>query len=250
MKLSGPAPSEVFTFRKFRAGADPEDIPLRIQLLTTEQMMNAIISAQHEAKRRKEIPKEYGDAYHEAQAHELLAWALRREELEDIAGTQQYRRVFVSAQQVRDAFTEPEQAYLLNCYELVKAKYGILEDLEDEDIEEWVSRLADGMRGVHFLAQLDSRQYPAALLRMAQWAARLCQRLGYQLPDSLDGSESTSETLGSGTSYSTEPPVALSTTGDQVDAPHDRVLTREEARASVRSARKKRAKAAKTDGAS
>ncbi len=235
-----PAPSEEFYFTRQRP-EDEEDerMHIRVQILRTDELHGCIIAAQKYAKKRGELPKEYGDVYQEAQGIEVAWRCLVHPEMVEFEGKKIYRRIFVNAEQCRLAFTEAEIAYVLNLYEYVKAKYSILEDFQEEDLELWIARLGEGMNGALFLGLLDSQHWPDLLLRLAQRAHSLYQTLGYQLPSLSDTSESDQESSESGTSSSIEPPAASTVPASdeesaRLDMPSNRIITKEEAKKKAR----------------
>lgn len=222
-------PSDVFDFVRVLPNGTRKNIPVRVQLLSVEENHAALIAAQDYAKKRGEIPKDYGDVYREAQAVELLARALRHvEKRERPDGTSYYPPLFVSSQQLRASFNEPEMAQCLNMYELVKAKFGAIEGFAEEDLDVWVERLREPLAGPFFLSRLDSTHWPELIYSLARRVWSLYEVLGQTPSSSLDTSESDLSSSGAGTTSFTELPSASSSEGESL--PTDHLLTRDEAR--------------------
>ncbi len=232
------APSEVFDFVRVMPNGERVLIKIRVQLQRAEDNIDALVEAQGTAKTKKETA-DYGDIYKEAQAHELLARALRATEEHPLPdGTKHYPPLFVGAAHLRTAFTESELAVLLNCYHIVKAKYGPLEFLEKEDAETWIARLSDPLRGPFFLSQLDSLHWPGLLFLIATVARDLYASAGLELPTLDVSSESPSEESTPDTGSSGAPPVVSSTQDPELKVPTGRLMTAEEAAALVKDRQK------------
>lgn len=232
------APSEVFDFVRVMPNGERVLIKIRVQLQRAEDNIQALVEAQNTARAKKET-EGYGDIYKESQAHELLARALRATEVHALADDPNfYPPLFVSAAHLRTAFTESELAVLLNCYHIVKAKYGPLELLEKEDAETWIARLSDPLRGPFFLSQLDSLHWPGLIFLLATVARDLYQSAGLELPTLDVSSGSPSEDSTEDTGSSGAPPLVSSTQDPELKVPTGKLLTAEEAAEFVK-ARKK-----------
>lgn len=228
--LFAPAPSEEFTFEKKQPDGSVKAYRVRVCLLRVEHEHEALVEAQKYAKQRGELPKEYGDVYREGQAVELVARCLCHPEIRDRPdGTSYYPRIFTSAAQLRQSFTAPEIALVLNMYEIVKAKYGPAQHIIPDEIQLWAERLSDPdtMRGATFLASLDSQAWPTLLLLFAQELRRIRESSGAPPLTSPDMSESDPESSDPGTGSFTSLPSGSSADGTEL--PGDRLLTPEEA---------------------
>lgn len=206
---------------------------IRVRLITVEQSHEAIQRAQAYAKSRKEDSRSYSDIYTEAQAIEVLTIAVCQPERTTLPdGKMFYGQRFVNAEHMRKALTQNEMAYLLNCFEVVKGFYGSMESVFNrEEVETWVAKLSDPVRGPFFLAQLDSAHWLALLLSVAEMAAEQSRSLGRELTDLLGFSESDPENSDTGTTSSsgqhndTSGPKAAplpSATTNNVEVPTDR----------------------------
>lgn len=229
-KLLDGAPGDEFTIRHWTPEGREVKLRLRLQLQRTEENQQAILAAQQSAQERGEL-KGYGDIYRESQAVELLQRAIRRpEKHERPDGTSFYPHLFTDAYQLRQSLTESTMGVLLNCYEIVKAKYGAIESLEERDAETWIARMSDPLRGPFFLSQLDSRHWPGLISLLAGIARDLCQELGRPLPNSDGIWESDQESSTSDTGDSSKPPSVSSTADPDLEVPTDHIVTRDEAR--------------------
>lgn len=229
-------PSEVFDFVQTLANGERVKTQIRVQLLRSEQDIEALQAAQATARAAKE-GSEYGDIYKEAQAHELLARALRSVVAHEVvpgSGKEQYPPLFVSAAHLRRAFNATEMAVLLNCYHIVKAKYGALETLEKGDAETWIARLSDPLRGPFFLSQLDSLHWPGLISLLAAMCKDLYQLAGLEPPTLPPISESTPEDSTSDTGSSGPQPSVSSTQDPSLKVPAGALLTKEQAREIVK----------------
>jgi hypothetical protein len=148
-------------------------------------------------------------------------------------GTKYWRRHFVDAAHLRTAFTEAEIALCLNMYELVKAKYSMIEDFEERELDMWAARLSDELGAPFFLSLLDSTQWPELLTSLARRVRDLSKSLGQPLPNLQDFSESEQQTSEAGTTGSSPSPEA-SWSGPDAKIPNGSLLTSSEARAMVR----------------
>lgn len=229
-KLIEGAPSEEFDFVHWDPEGRKQTSRIRVQLLRVEENLQAIHDAQQTAKELGEVGT-YGDIYKESQAVELIQRALRQTtKVTSPDGTAYYPCVFTDSRQVRASLTEPAMAVILNCYEIVKAKFGAIESLEEKDAEAWIARLSDPLRGPFFLSQLDSRHWPGLIFLLAGMARSLYESLSLPLP-SLDGtSDSQDESSTADTGSSGEQPSASSTADPDLAVPVGKVLTRDEAR--------------------
>jgi hypothetical protein len=206
-------------------------MPYRMQLLSTEDSLQALKDAQATAKERGEV-EGYGDIYKESQAHELLIRAMRHRDLRELSdGTSYYPPIFVEAWQLRKALTELEMAALLNAYEITKSTFAVVEGLEAHDAESWIARLSDPLRGPFALAALDSLHWRPCILMLAQVARRLLEESGQKLPSLDSSSESDPDSSTSSTGSSGPPPSASSTGPDAVQVPGDRLISKDEAAA-------------------
>lgn len=231
--LMDPSPSEVFVLKRWDdASGTFKDFRVRVRLLRIEQMHEALAAAQRYAQERGEL-KDYGDIYREAQGVEVVLRALCRPDPHDANGRKMFLPMFVDAKQLRSSFDEPEMAQVLNMYEIVKAKYGAIEDMDDSQLEFYLERLADGMQGAYFLAHLDSKQWPRLIFSLAHLALSYRNSLSQITGDSLSSSESEPATSESGTTdFSTLPDARLE--GSETQLPLDKLLTPEDARALVK----------------
>jgi hypothetical protein len=222
-------PSELFQFKKVQPDGAVKDYPVRVKLLRLEQNHQVLRDAQAYAKRQGEAAGSYGDLYHEAQSVEMLTLALARtEEITLQDGTRFYPPIFTDSAQLRASFTAPEMAQCLNMYEIVKAKYGAIEDFTEDELSIWRERLADPLRAGFFLHQLDSAHWPQLMCALAREARDLRSQLGLQQSTSLDSSESDPmSSTGTTGSFSTLPE-GQSANGEPL--PTDHLLTAEEAK--------------------
>lgn len=224
------APSEVFDFERITPDGTRKRVPIRVKLLRVEENHQAILAAQRYAKERGEL-REYGDIYREGQACEVLWRALCHVEKRTVpSGHDYYPPLFTSAKQLRESFTEPEMVLGLNCYEIVKARFGVLENFSEEQLDLWVSRLSEVMAGPYFFARLDSSAQLELALALALRVRSLYAELGRTLPDWQQDSASDSETSPSGTGDSTGPVSALSSDGSETPSSAEGVSSREAAR--------------------
>lgn len=236
--LLEPSPSMVFHLDRREPNGTTKRHALRVRMLRITEDITCLANAQAYAKERGEVSKDYGDIYREAQAVEVLTLALCH--LEDRTrndGTKYFPPRFTDPQQLRDSFTAPELAQCMNMYEIVKAKYGALEDFHPAETERWIARLADPLRGAYFLSALDSQAWPLLLLHMAQWGRSLCLEIGRPLPSSEDISESDPPSSDEDTGFSSLPH-AESQEGDEL--PTDKLMTAEQARERAKQMRKKK----------
>jgi hypothetical protein len=204
-----------------------------LQMQRGEENTQALIDAQKSAKERGEL-QGYGDVYRESQAVEILQRAIRRPEKHTRPdGTSFHPHIFTDPYQLRCSMTEPAMAVLLNCYEIVKAKYGATESLEEREAETWIARMSDPLRGPFFLAQLDSRHWPGLISLLAGMLRDLYQRHGLPLPNSDGIWDSDQENSSSDTGTSGELPTASSMDDPDIEIPNDRQLSRDDARTLV-----------------
>lgn len=236
--LATPSPSLPFELKRRQEGGGVKSFPVRVRVLHPHETDDVLACAQAYAKKRGELGKEYADIYREAQAVELLLRAVCDPELkENPDGTRSWRRMFVSADQLRSALFEYELAQLLNCYEVTKAYYRIGPQFSDKQIDDFIEKLADEFAGPFFLGQLDSADVPELIFSLARRAMELRELAGWTPSDSRSASESTSQSSGTGTSDFTELPEALLTASEPPLAmPTDKLMTREQARALVQGA--------------
>lgn len=220
------APSKVFDFIKTQPNGERTKTKFRMRVLRIEENHSAIVDSQKYAKTRGEL-EGYGDIYREAQAVELLTMALCHVEAQPRPdGTSFYPQVFTDSRQLRASFNEPELGVLLNCYQIVKSEYGSLETLDQQNVETWIARLSDELRGPFHLSQLDSLHWPGLILSLAKMVASLQSELGLPrliLPDTLESAQPSSDLA---TGDSSQPPSALL---DGEEVPSDKILTRDEA---------------------
>lgn len=241
-------PSEVFEFRRHymvQGQIKPRNEPVRIQLLTLQDEFDALKSAQEFARHMGEVPAEYGDIYKESQAVEIAWRCMYR--VNPVPNPnddgEHFVHYFASPQQLRETLRTREIGAILSMYEIVKAKYGALESFMDEgELDKWVARLSDEVMGGHFLARLDSQDWPQLIFSLASRVATLSQRCGVTLPswhDSLDSdeSETSAKDTGSSSGQQSELPAsgASSTDGIEVEGTTDPVA---EARRAMTEARK------------
>lgn len=226
------APGEPFVLRRTTGDGVVKEIPVRLQVLRVDENHAALIAAQLYAKKRGEL-KEYGDVYREGQAIEILVRALRKPERQDRPdGTHYYPAFFLDSEQLRRALTERELVQCLNAYEITKAKYGSFETLEPDELDLAILKLADGYSGAHFLARLDSSQWPELLIAVARRAAGLLLSAGLIPSDSLDTSESGPASSSTDTTSPSGPPSDTSSvtpSGSAESVPGAGVLSRSEA---------------------
>lgn len=227
--LLSPAPSEAFSIFRPQPDGTTKEFPIRVRLLRAEENIAALAESQAYARKMGEISKDYGEIYRESQAYEVAArCACHPDEKERPDGTKYYRQLFVDAKQVRESLTENEVAAILNCYEVVKARYRCLEDFDAEGIDTWAARLSDDLLGQFFLSQLDSGAWPALLLSLAREVRLLREATGHPLPSSLGISESDPESSESGTSGSISSVTAQLSDGEKVPS-GEPLITREQA---------------------
>lgn len=229
--LTEGGPSDVFDFVRCLPDGERVKTQLRLQLLSCEDDLTALRAAQATAKANGETG-DYGDIYKEAQAHEVLLRAVRaveQHEHTDANKTKYYPQLCVSTPHLRKAFNAAEMAVLLNCYQIVKAKYGPLESLEKEDAETWVARLSDPLRGPFFLSQLDSLHWPGLIVLLAEMCRDLYQAAGLQLPSLEPTSASPPEASTSDIGSSGEQLSVSSTQDPELKVPVGELLTRDQA---------------------
>lgn len=226
--LLEPAPSDEFMFVRIQPSGERKEHRVRVRLLRIDENISALADAQKDAKARGEVAKDYGDIYKESQAVQLLTRAMcRLEKRTRDDGTEWYPPLFVKSEQLRASFTEPEMAQCLNMYEVVKAKYGAIEELSEEDLDSWIERLA-GPLGASELSLLDSSRWPVLLLLIARRAADMRKDLGLTLSDLPSSSESDPPSSDSGTGSFTELPAARAASGEHL--PEDHMITADEAK--------------------
>lgn len=217
-------PTLPWTLKRKLPNGTTAEIHYRMQLLRAEESMAAIKAAQDTAKERGEL-QGYGDIYKEAQAHEVLVRAMRHTELRNRDdGTSYYPPVFVETRQLRASLTELEMAALLNAYEITKSTFAVVEGLEAHDIESWIARLSDPLRGPFHLSGLDSHHWPSLILLLAATARDLYQELGRELPSSEPSSASDPESSTDSTGSSGSPPSASITSDVTIGDPNSDVL--------------------------
>jgi len=202
---------------------------VRVRLLRIEETHQALVAAQRYAKELGELPGEHRDVYHEAQAVEIV-WRcmVDPEARERPDGTRYYPPVFANPDHLRQYFTEPQIAQVLNCYEIVKAKYGAIEALSADEIDTWAARLSDALLGDYFLSVLDSAHWAPLLQLLAQEVRALRAEVGRPLPSLVPTSESEPESSTSDTGSFSELPEAHSTESGE-SLPQSNLLTRSEA---------------------
>jgi len=228
-----PAPSEVFRLEWWVAGEkrkpEKQCRDVRIRLLRLDETHRALAAAQRYAKELGEIPGEHRDIYREAQAIEI-AWRcmVRVEERERADGTRYYPPIFTNSDQLRQYLTEPQIAQILNCYEIVKAKYGAIEAFSVEEVDTWAARISDPLLGDFFLSVLDSAHWVPLLQCLAQEDRALREEVGRPLPNlaHTSGSDLENSTDATG-SFSELPEAHSSESGESL--PQNSLLTRSEA---------------------
>ena len=241
-----PAPSEVFSFPRWEArpGQKPVRVErdVRVKLLRLTETHEALRDAQAYAKKLGEIPGEHRDIYNEAKAVEL-AWRClcQPKERERQDGTVVYDKIFASAEHLRSSMSEPEIAQVLNLYEVVKAKYGEIEALDQTELDTWADKLSDPLAGEYFLSVLDSNAWPQLLLLWAQEVRSLREEVGRPLASWRDSVESDPTNSEPGTGSFSELPEAQASDGEEL--PTDHMLTRDEALERGRRMRRKDKKA-------
>lgn len=222
-------PSEVFDFVKTLTSGEKVVTQVRLMFLRAEEDMEALRAAQQTAREMKE-GADYGDIYKEAQAHEILVRALRAtEQHERPDKTKYYPPLCVGTAHLRKAFNASEMSVLLNCYQLVKSKYGPLETLEKESAETWIARLSDPIRGPFFLSELDSLHWPGLIVLLAGICRDLYREVGLELPSLPSMSESAPENSTSDTGSSTELLSASSTADPGLKVGPGQLLTKQQA---------------------
>jgi hypothetical protein len=233
-KYAEGGPSEVFDIVRVLRTGERVKSKIRVQFLQSEESIQALIAAQKSAKLMGETG-DYGDIYREAQAHEVLARAVRATEEHELPdGTKFYPPLCVSADHLRRSFNEAELAQFLNCYQIVKSKFGPIETLEKEDAETWIARLSDPLRGPFFLSQLDLLHWPGLIALLAGMCRDLYQAAGLELPSLEPTLESTPVASTSDTGSSTEQLSASSTSDPGLSVPSGKTLTKDEAAALVK----------------
>lgn len=227
-----PAPSEVFTFKRWESGptgAVCKEEKVRVKLLRLTETHAVLAAAQRYAKDLGEIPGEHRDIYREAQAVELAWRALVRvDEREKPDGTRYYQPIFASSEHLRSSFSEPEIAQVLNMYEIVKSKYGEIEAFSEEELDLWTQRLSEPLLGEYFLSRLDSNHWARLMLWSAREVKSLREEVGRPLSNLDDTSESDPTSSDTGIGSFTELPEAHSNEQDE-SLPVDKLLTRSEA---------------------
>lgn len=223
-----PAPSGAFCMTRHTCDGKKVEFRFRISVLRAFEDMECLRDAQRHAKEFGEL-QGYGDMYREAQAHELIARCLvAAEPFERQDGTMMWHRIFTSGQQVRENLVASEMAQVLNAYEVIKAKYGAIEQMDSATVDEWIAKLADDMDGGSFLSRLDSTVWGALLLLVSQRLAALdpaVQRL-------LSSSDNTGESDQASSQEPTGSFTGLPATHVEKDGtrlPQDRVLSSSEA---------------------
>lgn len=225
-----PAPSEIFEFCRKNPDGSRQWFRLRVRLLSTEENLQVMAAAQKEARERGEVGKDYGDIYRESQLDEVVARSLSHVEPGEVNGEKFWRRIFTSTEQLRSAFTETEIATCINMYEVVKARYGFLQDFSEDTVDEWVGKLSDPDFAPYFLAQLDSSAWPDLLGSLARRVQSLCESLGQPLPSWRDtlGSDQAPLPTGTGGSSGSSPRVTTdsreTTATTDLRIPSDRLL--------------------------
>ncbi len=201
LKLCEPRPSEVIDFpRKDRDGNYVGKC--RIQVLKSEDHDRARIVAQKKLKAKvagfgiealdskdmesPAVREVLGDIV----AHELLTMAVLSdkasfEETEENAAV--YARVFRDSSQISKVLSADETLALYNAYMLVQHKYGPFERTigSDEELDDWVNRLAEGGSAFPLLA-LTSPQLAELTLSLAERissVSRILASLWESLPD-------------------------------------------------------------------
>lgn len=196
-KLCEPRPSEVIPFpRKDKQGNSVGDIRIQVlrmedhnraRLLATKALKDSVKEAgladltrdENETESVKEV---LGDLI----ANELLCMACLSVEShgEDEMGNPIYARIFHTPKQIRSVLTADETVILFNAYRQVQWNYGPFEKTlnDDDDIEAWVTRLAEG--GSEFpLLVLPLPQLAELTLGLSEKIYSLCQILESQRSD-------------------------------------------------------------------
>lgn len=232
-------PSEVFDVVRVQRDGSRAKMQVRIRLLRSEENIEALKAAQKTARDFGEA-EPYGDIYKEAQAHEVLARCVCATEEHPLTGPEAkpgavyYPPLCVNAAHLRKCFNETELAVFLNCYHIVKSKYGAIELLEKGDAETWITRMSDPLRGPFYLSHLDSLHWPGLIVLLATVSRDLCQAAGLELPSLETSTESTPDASTSDTGSSTEPPSVSSTADPELKVPAGTLLTKETAAEIVR----------------
>jgi hypothetical protein len=239
--LLAPSPSAPFVLKRFNPDGSVKEFPFRIKVLRRAQNLTALSEAQKRAKELGETDEKYGDIYKECQATAILARSLCSTTLTTRPdGVEDYRPLFVNAQQLDQSLTEGEMAQCLNALELTKAKFSAIESFDPVEIDKWAARLSDTLLGPFFLSRLDYTHWPELLTSLALEVRSLRESLGRPLPSLHDSSESPPSTSGNGTGGST---VSLSEPlsdgmSETVQTPLDKLLSQPEARALAKKRRK------------
>lgn len=237
-ELMAPSPSLPFELKRRKEGGGVSVFPVRVRLLHPDETDDVLVCAQAYARKRGELGKEYNDIYREAQAVEVLLRAVCDPQLKDNPdGTKSWRRMFVSAEQLRAALYQHELAQLLNCYEVTKAHFRVGPQFTEAEVDKFIEKLADEFAGPFFLGQLDSVDVPELIFSLARRAMELRELAGWTSSDLPNTSEFTSLSSGTGITDFTELPEALLTASSPAVAmPTDKLMTPEEARRIVRAA--------------
>lgn len=223
-------PSSIFELDRIQPDGSIKTWKVRVCLLRAQAEREGMIAAQAYARKYGENPADHGDIYREEQAVEIVmrsACRLEPEDRED--GTRFYRRWFLSADSVRSVLTANELAALINFYQVVKSRFGVLSALDDQSIEDWAVRLSDEMLGPYFLSRLDSAHWGDALLAVARFCRDRLEEAGSPLPSLLASSESALSNLPPSIGLSGVLPGARSSEASQPSIPSDRSLTQQEA---------------------
>jgi len=224
--LKSPAPSEVFVFSKRLTTGDVHG-RVRIKLLSMAEQDDALACAQAYAKSKGEGDG-YGDIYREAQALELCSRVLCHETIEEREdGTMVMRPLFTDVSHMRKAFNAADCAQVLNMYELVKARFGSVEQMTQGEYDVWSSRLADSLMGPHFLSRLDSGHWPSLILELARQVSDLRAEVKRPLSNWADTFESDQSSLPGTTGSFSGLPEASSEDG--VELPISRLLSAKDA---------------------
>ena len=203
-----PRPSEVIDFPRKDANGKPLS-RVRIQVLTMTEHDHARIRA-HEWIKGRSVPQEDLDGmgmrevYGDAVARELLAMACVSEDPipgTEASGAPKYGRLFRSGEDMA-TLTADELVVLFTAYEMCQRKFGPYEGnmSGQDDVNEWVSRLAEG--GNRFpLAQLSWHQLVELTMLLAERVYCQSALLEYQSSSLRGISEQQLETWGIGTGF-------------------------------------------------